>query len=256
VGELFDADPRERWTEALRLRVDPSWTAVAIRERYLWWPRFWFGCLNSWLVFLGPSPGNSPGVPVNWERDQFPSLGRPNEHLRTYRDSQGFWDRIRSWTCSAFAQSGVFGPEMSEAALAMTMVANVTDMSAGSARDVENSALLAGLPGTIRGLETVRPGLVVPMDKRLTPLIRQRLASDGWDTTESGVCEVAAFNQRYPFYRPHWYRLENSARSAVLIAEAPQHPSKVNFYRTSDMDSYLGSMITRAMHGSVVQNEL
>jgi len=35
----------------------------------------------------------------------------------------------------------------------------------------------------------------------------------------------------------------------MLIAEAPQHPSKVNFYRTSDVDSYLSSMITRVLHG-------
>ncbi len=191
-------------------------------------------------------------MPVNWERDQFPSLGRPNEHLRTYRDSQGFWDRIRSWTRAAFAQSGVFGPEMSEAALAMTMVANMTDMSAGSARDVKNTALVAGLTGAVRGLEAVRPGLLVPMDKRVTPPIRERLASEGWQTTDSGVSEVAAFNQRYPAYRPHWYRLEHANRSALLIAESPQHPSKVNFYRASDMDGYLGGMIARAMHGSLI----
>lgn len=124
---LFAPDPVMRWAESQRRRADPAWSPAAVRERYPWWPRYWFGSVNAWLVFLGPSPGASGSRAINWERDQFPTLGRLNEHVRAFPDSQGFWDRLREWIAEGYGRGGVFKRKELEAALAMSMLGNVSE---------------------------------------------------------------------------------------------------------------------------------
>ena len=87
------------------------------------WPVMSPGSLNAWLVFLGPSPGNSPGG--TWDYDSRPSVGGAHGGVAEYVDSNGFWDGIREFARVIF-------PELSPAdAYAATMVRNLdTEQSA------------------------------------------------------------------------------------------------------------------------------
>ena len=45
-------------------------------------------------------------------------------------------------------------------------------------------------------------------------------------------------NQRFALYRPNWFELQRD-KDSLLVAEAPQHPSRRNFYDPVEMDRYL-----------------
>lgn len=217
----------------------------AIRERHAWWPRHWFGTVNAWLLYLGPSPGNSPGRPINWQRDQFPTVGAPNEHFRTYEDGSGFWRRLRAWTGAGFRAAEIFDGD-SDAALGMAMLGNVVETFAGDAARITTPELERGMPTAARCISLIQPRLIVPMEKRLTPLLLGELKSAGWQLLGSGTTQVPAKNQRYRYYRPAWYSLHREAQT-LLVAESPQHPSKSNFYEPAEMDVYLGAMLRRTI---------
>jgi hypothetical protein len=244
---LYAADPRVRWSVARDAHDRGDLPVPGSEELRSWWPRYWFWSLNAWLLYLGPSPGDSPGGPINWARDRYPNLGMANEHFRTYEDGSGFWRRLRAWTRAAFKLAGIFS-EDSDAALGISMCGNVLETFAGDARKKINTEdLLRGMPFTMRCIAVIQPRLIVPMEKRLTPLLMTQLKAEGWKVLASGVTQVPAKNQkRYTHYRPAWHELRRDS-AELLIAESPQHPSRPNFYDPVDMDRYLCVMLQRTL---------
>src|SRR5688500_2077885 len=101
------------------------------------WPAFWTGVSNPWLVFLGPSPGNSPDKAQAIGGPRAPTLGAPHPHVETYIDSNGFWERIREWTHRSFALAGVFDKPADS--LSSVLVGNVLAISAGDSRKLDIS---------------------------------------------------------------------------------------------------------------------
>lgn len=84
------------------------------------WPAKSPGALNSWLVFLGPSPGASPSSAA-WPYDPLPSVGGAHPGVELYTDAHTYWHGIR-----AFARSLL--PMMEPAdAYATTMVRNLDE---------------------------------------------------------------------------------------------------------------------------------
>ena len=166
--------------------------------------------------------------------------------MANYRDSQGFWDRIRDWTDQSFQRAGVFSRKERDASLAMSMVGNVTEGSAGNALTIADGSLADRMPLVARTLEAVKPGVVVTMDKRLTPLLEKALEDMQWSKGECGTTEVPARNQRFSYYRPAWSEYRSDVRR-LIVCESPQHPSRSNFYDPSDMDRYLSNMIRRSL---------
>jgi hypothetical protein len=212
--------------------------------RFDGWPAYWFGSANAWLVFIGPSPGDSPSAsPVNWKRDRLPTLGKPNEHLATYRDGRGFWPRMRAWVGNAFAGAGIF-TEPGDA-WAVTMVGNLASSAAGDASTIPADELRRGLRATSAALKLVQPRLVVPLHKRVTELLLPLLSGEGWIETARDRTDVPALNQRFTLYKPNWFELTRGDER-MLVAEAPQHPSRTNFYDPKEMDIYLANLVMRA----------
>jgi hypothetical protein len=126
---LFSPNPQVRWQEARDYRRTRSSEELEreIKESYKDWPKFWFGAANAWLVFLGPSPGSTPGKWTYREaetRFRLPSLGKPHEFLDTH-DTQ-FYLALRKWTIDAFRAAGVF--DNREAALGSALLANVLEL--------------------------------------------------------------------------------------------------------------------------------
>ena len=89
------------------------------------WPTMSPGSLNAWLVFLGPSPGNSPGVP--WNYNPNPSIGDAHPGVSEYVDRRGFWNRIREYARTVFYEL-----DASEA-YAATMVRNLNPIQSATA---------------------------------------------------------------------------------------------------------------------------
>jgi hypothetical protein len=213
-----------------------------IREAYETWPKYWWGVANAWLVYLGPSPGNSAAAPINWEVERLPTLGEPHMHFVSQHDSTGFWPRLREWTINAYSLSGVFIDD-DDAAIGSTLLANVLDTREGDAGRISESALEHAMPRTVEHLATVRPRIIVPMEKRISRLLVAELKRTGGRVIRGpSRTSVPALNQRYDFYHPQSWTFEMSF-GPVLVAESPQHPSKRNFYDSMEMDEYLAAKI-------------
>ena len=111
---FYSAEPQERVNALYHATSNLRDTLMAGLPD---WPIYSPGSLNAWLVFLGPSPGNSPGG--QWNYDPLPSFGRAHGGVAEYRDRRGFWNGIRDYARTIF-------PELSPAnAYAATMVRNL-----------------------------------------------------------------------------------------------------------------------------------
>ncbi|MBI4283520.1 MAG: hypothetical protein HY663_03520, partial [Chloroflexi bacterium] len=136
---LFSSDPRIRWEyskqwapsyskklladlKMMRLHkissqdIDPL---NALPNQYQGKVKNWgehfslYGSLNAWMVFVGPSPGNSPARGKIDElldsafHHRNPVLGWPHPSLY-YPDTRGFLDKIRDWACMAYNYGDIF----------------------------------------------------------------------------------------------------------------------------------------------------
>jgi hypothetical protein len=97
---FYSAVPRER-VNALKLATS------SLRQQLLEgsppWPMYSPGSLNAWLLFLGPSPGASPGK-APWNYDPLPSIGSAHPGVARYHDARGFWDGIRLFARTVFPE--------------------------------------------------------------------------------------------------------------------------------------------------------
>ncbi|TBV69761.1 hypothetical protein [Pseudoxanthomonas winnipegensis] len=203
------------------------------------WPLFWHGVSNPWLVFLGPSPGNSPGE-ANQRWPGAPTLGAPHPHVEEYVDSNGFWERIRSWTTRSFALADVFTDP--DDALSSVLVGNVLDTSAGDASKLPKDELRQGLPRAARMIRWLQPRLVVTMHKGMSEDLVAELMALGMREERHEVQAVPARKQVYENYRPQFWDLRDD-QWGLRIVESPQHPTKRNFYDAHVFDEFLAQHI-------------
>jgi len=152
---LYDLDPRVRWAAARRLHTEqPQEVEAEIKIRYAMWPKFRWGVINPWLVFVGPSPGSSGSRPIDWDRERMPTIGQAQVHFKEYGDSVGFWSRMREWTTNAFALAGLF-PKKSDAALGSVLLA---------ARKIVTAAAYALRSGQVADILVLHTTYLAPDD--------------------------------------------------------------------------------------------
>jgi hypothetical protein len=155
---FYSADPRER-IAALR---GPTLELLELRRQLLEgvnWPRYSPGTLNAWLVFLGASPGASPGK-LPWDYDPRPAVGRAHPGVAEYQDAKGYWDGIR-----LFSRTILSDMTHSDAYMA-TMVRNLDDAQSAvgprgsrmkqAARDVSDVLDRIVRPAMVVALGSVR----------------------------------------------------------------------------------------------------
>ena len=89
---FYSAVPQERVTVLKRTTNEQR---TILMEGSPEWPMMSPGSLNAWLVFIGASPGNSPGE--DWNYDPLPSIGGPHPGVSEYEDENDYWNRIREY---------------------------------------------------------------------------------------------------------------------------------------------------------------
>ncbi len=230
----------------MRLRLaSPERLRLAIRSHFSDWPRYWWGVINPWLVFVGPSPGNSGGQSVDWDSELWPALGEPQLHFRNHRDHRGFWDRIRVWTESAYRRAGIF--EDVDAAHGSVLLANLIPVREGDSSKIRNADLKAAVPKAVSLLRRLRPRVIVPMTKKIADLLISEYVSQGACVIAGPTSRsVRARTSMYPYYHPSVWRLA-SAEGAICVAESPQHPSRSSLYYAEDVDEYLAEIMRESL---------
>ena len=239
---LFSDDPLVRLTRARAVSRSTPDLEKDIRRRYKKWLPFWHGAANAWLVYLGPSPGNSPGRECG-DPFQLPVLGKPHPHLKCYSDARGFWNTLREWTLSSFGTARLFRDEP-DAALGVTLNANVLPTPQGDASRIDQGELDRAMPHVADILNLVKPRLLVPLHKKVSKSLLAELKSRGAEViTGPNEIPVRARSQSYEFYKPKIWEMKLSRGRNLLVAESPQHPSKRNFIDMRASSAYLGSLI-------------
>lgn len=240
--KLFVQDPVARLRNTKQYVIQSSNSAEKFYEIHENWPKYWWGVSNAWLVFVGPSPGNSRSNPINWQTEKYPTIGKPHPHFINRIDSTGFWPRIRQWTTNSFKIAEIFYDETSS--LSMVLLANVLDTREGDSAKLLTKSLLEKIPSTVDNLSLVRPCVIVPMEKRVSKMLLNEFKNRGYQVKKGPIIhKVRAKNQkRFTYYKPQSW-LMATEWGEVLIAESPQHPSKKNFYNPKVVDKYLADRI-------------
>jgi hypothetical protein len=115
--DLWSDNPRERLAAALDSATVDDWPGrISESAPMKPWPYGMPTSINPFVVFLGPSPGNSPAPgDADYSRRPpyaMPTAGVPHPKL-DYRDPEGYWDRVRELG-SMVVQA--HSPRMSESA--------------------------------------------------------------------------------------------------------------------------------------------
>ena len=120
------------------------------------WPMMSPGSSNAWLVFIGASPGNSPGD--DWNYDPLPSITGPHPGVAEYVDGKGFWNSIRKYARAVF-------PELQpDDAYAATMVRNLVEEQAATGPTGKHMYVAADQVVDVLD-KLIRPRLVISLGK-------------------------------------------------------------------------------------------
>lgn len=187
------------------------------------WPLYSPGSLNAWLMFLGPSPGCSPGDA--WGYDPLPSVGGAHPGVADYLDTQGFWNGIRKYARTVF-------PELRPAdAYAATMVRNLDPQQSATAPTGRHMYLAAVQVVDVLD-KLIRPRLIVALGgarKFTDRAIRESTNAQDLDT---GVLYTAKRGDERA-----WFSLAGSWASGepfLYVSPSGVHPS---LRHTAETDS-------------------
>ena len=148
---FYSGDPRKRVSALANTSGDMRDTLLSQLPQ---WPMMSPGSLNAWLVFLGPSPGNSPGGA--WAYDPKPSIGHAHPGVAEYVDRRGFWNRIRDYSRVVHYELGASD------AYAATMVRNLDPIQSATAPTGSHMNMAAKEVVEVLG-KTIRPRLVIAL---------------------------------------------------------------------------------------------
>ena len=189
------------------------------------WPKMSPGTLNAWLVFLGPSPGASPGD--SWNYDPVPSVGVAHGGVAEYEDRNNFWKGIRLFARTIFT-------ELSPAdAYAATMVRNLDPKMSATAPTGKHMDTAALQVIDVLG-KLIRPRLVIALGgarKHTDRAFRKLPGARDWD---SGTLLTA----RKGLERG-WFSLTanwESGDAFLYVSPKGIHPSRRHISREDTLD--------------------
>ena len=185
------------------------------------WPLGNATSINPLLLTLGASRGNSPAQPDDEPTDVLdpPTAGKPHRHVRCYRDTGGYWDKIRYLACTLLAPPG--GSE--EDAYALFGNLNLDTRRSGSASRVDVSPDFAEwLLATIK--HKLRPRFLVCLG--LNDKLKKEPIRSAFETTFGLKLDEPDDKCRFDSY---FFREWNVADGQLKIVFWPNSPSQHPF---------------------------
>ncbi len=202
------------------------------------WPFGMATVANPYIVFLGPSPGNSPASDDPDDVPQAistPTVGHPHERM-DYKDSAGYWDAIRAATKIAVRAKS---PQLSDRdCISLMGKMNLGVGQFGTAtKEVLEDEYLQWTPRVIatrlrpKFLVIVGMKTLLKQDKAFQRTIGQGL---GVDFTNPDLTEPFTYADskgktkklNYQLWAAEWHSEVNVRATVVLW---PQHPSRPPF---------------------------
>ena len=226
--DLWSDDPAERFAAAQELTLTAGWPErIAASAPVTPWPYGMPTPINPFVIFLGPSPGNSPpvGDAAHQRGDPYslPSVGVAQSGIHV-RDGRHYWDRIRDLGTMIIQ---AHAPGISEIeAHALIGQLNLGTGQFGEAKNAAfESEYCAWVPEVI--VDHLRPAYVILLGlgshlagSGFDP--RFRLAID-WNRPDKAF--VFASYQRAKYQFRVWRRQKTDGKNIMLV-QWPQHPSR------------------------------
>ena len=194
------------------------------------WPYGSATAINPLLVVLGTSPGKSPQPGdrnyVTRKPFDLPTAGKPHPHVLSYKDTRGYWDKMRTLGRTLLDADDTHGDD----ALALFGTMNLSTAANSRASDVQVSRQFARWV-----LETIRNGLrprvlvLLGLRGRLKELSRLFAETfEGFDVRHPHH-EYAL--EKYQTKRLVFREWELAGKQAhpLLLVDWPQHPSRSPF---------------------------
>ncbi len=244
ISDLFSDNLRKRYEYSVECRTkSPDKLKDVIEKRFpvCDWPNCWFGSANAWLVFLGPSRGNSRGGKID-EKNKRPTIGFPNDHFATYSDEAKFYDHIRDYTKVMFNNCNFFKEDSD--CYSMALVTNVIDSNIGDSRNIKRHELETGMRDVVYNkLELIKPKVIIalniPVQKALIKILYERGAQN---KIEPETNKVKSGIKSPKFYHPELYQLKTSWGD-LIVSKTPMHPSRYYFCDQDNVKKYLGNVM-------------
>ena len=194
------------------------------------WPYGSASSINPLVVLLGASPGTSPQRgDRNYEaRKPFdlPTAGEAHQHVLTYNDPRGFWDKMRTLGRTLLDPEGTIGDD----ALALFGTMNLSTVANSRASDVQVADRFARwVLHTIRN--GLRPRVLVLLG--LTTRLKDRALSSLFEEVFTGL-DLRKPKREYalevdPSFAFREWDLEAARCSPLLLVAWPQHSGKPPF---------------------------
>ena len=191
------------------------------------WPFAMPTTVNPYVMFLGPSPGNSP----NPSDSQFlkpvaqPAIGEPHERFSS-KDTRGFWDAIRAATDIVLTELDPSLTEFDRRSLMGKMNLGVGTFGRATV-DVVEQEYLDWVPSVI--VNHLKPKILVMLglksilkkDERIRNSLNQALKSDLQRPDLKANFEHNGKVFSYEIWFPIW-----NEHMRPIIVNWPQHPSR------------------------------
>ena len=194
------------------------------------WPYGSATSINPLVVVLGASPGKSPQLgDRNCEtRKSFdlPTAGKPHCHVLSYKDTRGYWDKMRTLGRTLLDADDTHG----EDALALFGTMNLSTAANSRASDVRVGHQFARwVLDTIRN--GLRPRVLVLLGLRTR--LKERELSRLFEDVFIGV-DLRKPKREYalgidPSFAFREWDLESTQGSPLLLVDWPQHSGKPPF---------------------------
>jgi hypothetical protein len=209
-------------------------------------PYYWFGSANAWLVFLGSSPGGSPsGGKI--KKSDYPSeisFNKTINHLLNYKDTNGFWNKIRSYSRDVF-------PNIPDDDLyKVIMAGNLVDDQQGNSKKLINEELQKGAADAFKALSIIRPKLVICLQESVRKPIYDLAPKFGSSVIqEDHVLKVDAGIKRPVVYKVPvtYFESIDELWGKWILTKTPMHPSRSNFCnQTNFKEQFLQKLLPLA----------
>jgi hypothetical protein len=112
----------------------------------------------------------------------------------------------------------------------------------GDAKKIPDAPLAEAMPKVVANLELVRPRIIIPLKRNLSPLLIEQFQKSGASVVDGPIETSVKKRKSLDSFRPRsWSLILEFGR--LLIAESPTHPSRWSFVDPSAAHEYLAARI-------------